>query len=235
MAELYNVYCDESCHLENDGQRAMVLGALWCRNDKRKEIAFRLKEIKRKHSLPHKFESKWTKVSPGKVEFYKDFIDYFFDDDDLYFRAIIVPDKTVLDHETFKQDHDEWYYKMYFDMLKVIFSPNEAYRIFIDIKDTLGQSKLKKLHDVLCKNQYDFSRNIIKDVKITRTNENVLMELADLLIGAISYANRELETSKAKLELVDRIKKRSGYTLRDTTLYREKKVNILKWRATETF
>ena len=30
MSTTYNVYCDESCHLENDGQKAMVLGAIWC-------------------------------------------------------------------------------------------------------------------------------------------------------------------------------------------------------------
>jgi hypothetical protein len=23
MSQVFNVYCDESCHLENDGQRAM--------------------------------------------------------------------------------------------------------------------------------------------------------------------------------------------------------------------
>lgn len=27
MGETYNIYCDESCHLENDRQQAMVLGA----------------------------------------------------------------------------------------------------------------------------------------------------------------------------------------------------------------
>ena len=30
MGDTYNIYCDESCHLRNDGQKAMVLGALWC-------------------------------------------------------------------------------------------------------------------------------------------------------------------------------------------------------------
>ena len=30
MSELIHVYCDESCHLENDQMRAMVLGAVWC-------------------------------------------------------------------------------------------------------------------------------------------------------------------------------------------------------------
>ena len=30
MAEIFNVYCDESCHLEHDRQKVMVLGAIWC-------------------------------------------------------------------------------------------------------------------------------------------------------------------------------------------------------------
>lgn len=29
MRETFNIYCDESCHLERDGQPNMVLGALW--------------------------------------------------------------------------------------------------------------------------------------------------------------------------------------------------------------
>jgi len=29
MTEHIHIYCDESCHLENDHMRSMVLGALW--------------------------------------------------------------------------------------------------------------------------------------------------------------------------------------------------------------
>jgi hypothetical protein len=35
MNKTYNIYCDESCHLENDKQEVMVLGAVW-RKDKKK-------------------------------------------------------------------------------------------------------------------------------------------------------------------------------------------------------
>lgn len=34
---LYNVYCDETCHLENDGINVMVLGAVWCPQSRLKE------------------------------------------------------------------------------------------------------------------------------------------------------------------------------------------------------
>ncbi|MBU4011704.1 MAG: DUF3800 domain-containing protein [Proteobacteria bacterium] len=48
MSQVFNIYCDESCHLENDGQTAMVLCAVWCPLDKTREIAVRLREIKKK-------------------------------------------------------------------------------------------------------------------------------------------------------------------------------------------
>ena len=58
----YNIYCDESCHLQNDHSKVMVLGAIWCLKEKRKEISIRLQEIKVKHGLAANFEVKWNKV-----------------------------------------------------------------------------------------------------------------------------------------------------------------------------
>ena len=39
MTEIYNVYYDESCHLEHDRQKAMVLGAVWCPLERAGEVA----------------------------------------------------------------------------------------------------------------------------------------------------------------------------------------------------
>ena len=231
MTRVFNVYCDESCHLENDRQKAMVLGAVWCPLEKTREIAVRIREMKARHDLPPELEIKWVKVSPAKVQFYLDIIDYFFDDDDLHFRALIVPDKSQLRHEDFKQTHDEWYYKMYFDMLKVILYPDARYRIYLDYKDTRGATKVAKLYEVLCNNMYDFSRQIIERLQIVRSHEAEILQMADVLIGAVSYANRDLTTSSAKLALVQRVRERSGYSLIRTTLFREDKVNLFVWHA----
>jgi len=233
MTRVFNVYCDESCHLENDRQQTMVLGAVWCPLEKTREIAVRIREMKARHGLSPQSEIKWVKVSPAKVQFYMDIIDYFFDDDNLHFRALIVPDKSQLRHEDFKQTHDEWYYKMYFDMLKVILYPDARYRIYLDYKDTQGATKVKKLHEVLCNNMYDFSRRIIERVQLVRSHEVEILQLADLLIGTVSYVNRGLSTSTAKLRLVDRMRARSGYKLTQTTLLRENKVNLFRWHASE--
>lgn len=234
MPTIYNIYCDESCHLENDKQKAMVLGAVWCRADRVKEIAIRIREIKAKHSLSPAFEIKWTKISSAKIEFYLDLVDYFFDDHDVNFRALIVPDKDRLSHDKIiGQTHDIWYYKMYFDLLKVLLSPHEKYRIYIDIKDTNSSEKVFQLHEVLANNLYDFSRTIVEKVQQIRSHESELLQLADLLIGAVSYISRELESSTGKMQVIERIRKRSGYSLTRSTLLKEEKFNLFKWRAKE--
>ena len=82
MSQVFNIYCDESNHLENDHRAVMVLGAVWCPLEKSREIAVHIREIKQKHGIKPDFEVKWTKVSPAKKQFYLDLVDYFFDERD---------------------------------------------------------------------------------------------------------------------------------------------------------
>jgi hypothetical protein len=229
MSISYNVYCDESCYLENDKQAVMVLAAVWCPTEKAREIAVRLREIKQRHGLSPSFEMKWSKVSPAKLHFYLDIVDYFFDTGDLHFRGLIA-DKAGLRHADFNQDHDSWYYKMYFLALQNIFQPNNTYRIYIDVKDTRGGEKLRTLEDVLCNNMYDFRREVLQRVQGVHSHEVEQVQLADVLAGVVSYANRNLDSSSAKNTLVQRVRVRSGYSLLKTTLLREEKFNIFHWQ-----
>lgn len=231
MSQTINIYCDESCHLENDGQQVMTLGALACPADKRKEICVRLREIKTRHGIPSATEVKWGKVSPAKLDFYLQWVDYFFDDDDLTFRGVIIPDKQSLDHNLFQQTHDGWYYKMLFTLLKVLLSPQNRHRIYIDYKDSLSGQKATELHRVLCNSSYDFDRRIIERVQPVPSHESELLQLCDLLIGAVGYHNRRISTSEAKLTLVNRIKQRSGLSLERNTLLAATKINLLRWRG----
>lgn len=230
---IYNIYCDESCHLEHDHQPVMVLGAVWCPSEKTREISATIREIKKAHGLSPTLEIKWTKVSPAKEAFYLDLVQFFFDTEFLHFRALVIADKTKLQHGLYGQDHDTWYYKMYFDMLKVILEPDARYRIYLDIKDTCSTQKIAKLHDVLCNNMYDFQRQIIERVQTVRSYEVELLQLADLLIGVISYVNRGLSGNAAKVALVNKMRERSNYNLLQTNLLRENKVNLFVWHASE--
>ena len=48
---LYNVYCDETCHLEHDGINVMVLGAVWCPQSKLKEINQRINSFRNGYTI----------------------------------------------------------------------------------------------------------------------------------------------------------------------------------------
>ncbi|MCK5000283.1 MAG: DUF3800 domain-containing protein [Anaerohalosphaera sp.] len=234
MSQMYNIYCDESCHLENDGQRAMVLGAIWASTEMTRKISLDIKHIKERHKLSHQLEIKWTKVSNSKYEFYHDLVEYFFSNTCLHFRALIVPDKSVLNHDKFPgQDHDLFYYKMYFQMLHPILRPDSKYRIYIDIKDTLGISKQLKLHEVLCNKEKDFQRNIIERVQQIRSHESAILQLTDLLIGAVSYVNRGCAGNAGKERLVKYIQDRTNYNLTSSTFLRENKFNLFCWQGQE--
>ena len=202
MTMTYNIYCDESCHLEHDGIKPMLLGCVWCPESEKNEIFKRLRDIKVRNGLKPTCELKWNAVSESKLAYYLDVLDYFFDNSNLHFRVLVVPDKTVLRHGEFGQTHDMFYYKMYFDLLKTILVPQNEYNIFIDIKDTRGEKKVEKL-----------------------------VELADFLTGAIGYVHRGLTTSKAKLQLIEKLREKSRYSLTKSTLVKEDKVNIFIWKG----
>jgi len=233
MPTIYNIYCDESCHLEHDHIPVMVLGAVWCMKNSVREVSEMIRELKSKHNLSKGFEIKWTKVSPSKLSFYEEIIAYFFAEPRLHFRGLIIPDKGKLNHAAFMQNHDEWYYKMFFVLIKQILTPQDRYRIYLDIKDTRSQQKVNMLHDVLCNNIYDFDKSIIEKIQHVRSHEVEILQLTDLLIGLLGYLHRGLQTSGAKMKLIESAKAISGLNLAHTTLPREDKMNLLIWNPKE--
>jgi len=108
-----------------------------------------------------------------------DLIDYFFDDDDIVFRGLVITDKDTLNHSTFGQTYNEWYYKMYWQLLSII-DPEYGYNFYIDIKDTNGGERIKKLEEILANSLYDFNHKIIKRVQLIRSHEVEIMQLTDI-------------------------------------------------------
>lgn len=233
MKRLYDIYCDESCHLRNgrDKDFVMVIGGISCLDHKKKEVFDKIRKIKEEYDIYRNTEIKWNKVSPAKIEYYKALVNYFFDNEDLAFRAIIV-NKHDLNLDTLGMTIDEFYYRAYFLMLSRFFSPGNEYFIYIDIKDTRSQDKVERLHDTLCNSRFDFDHRIIKRVQQIQSHDVELMGLTDLLIGALSYVNKGCTAgSYAKAELIDVIKTRSGFSLMSSTLPLEPKFNILVWHG----
>ncbi len=226
--EKFNIYCDESCHLENDHINIMVLGSIKCNLSDKRIIVKDIRKLKEKYNMNPFCEMKWKKISNNKIQFYKELINYFFDNDLLSFRAVLV-DKEKLNHQKFGQTHDTFYYKVYYQLLSRVIVPNHENYIYLDIKDTKSAKKEKKLKECLANDIYDFNLEHIKNVQAINSKESELLQLADILIGAIAYNNRyvSLENrSKAKIEIINLIKQRSSYNLNRSTLLSEEKFNL---------
>ncbi|TMN20811.1 DUF3800 domain-containing protein [Lentibacillus cibarius] len=226
------IYCDESCHLENDLSNVMVLGGILVPELTKQAVFADIRKIKEKHDLSSWFEIKWTKVSQSKLNFYNELVEYFFNNQYLSFRGIIMKGKNQLDHERYGNTYDQWYYKMYYYLLDPIIFPEENYRVFIDIKDTNGGKKVNKLHEVLSNSKYDFSQEVIKDINQIHSHESEIMQLCDLFIGALSYYHRGFYLSgknKGKQALISNIIKWTDRNLNENTPVREEKFNLFNW------
>lgn len=228
-SKLFNIYCDESCHLEKDGNDIMVLGCVSCEISQVKKVNQDIRRFKEKHGLSADLEVKWSKVGPGKLDFYLNLIDYFFDNRYINFRAVIASGKHYLSHEDFNQTHDDWYYKMYFYLLREVIDVQKQYRIFVDIKDTRSAEKIRNLKDVLNYSLYKFYDEVIIDIQSVRSHEVGIIQLTDLFIGALSYLNRNLTSNDAKLTLIKRIQDCTGFNLKTSTSKWEDKLNIFVW------
>lgn len=215
----YKIFCDESCHLQYDGYDIMVLGALECPSTEYKQIKNDIKSIKDKFHT--NYELKWTKVSASRAFMYKELIDYFFDSN-MRYRAVVVKNKTKLDHTGYQQNHSIFYYKTYYLVLKYLMAPQNHYKIYFDKKDTRGKEALEKLYEVF---------NNIKDLPTPfmqhiQAQESQQLQLTDLFTGAVSYKNRDLYQSRIKQDIVRYIEQKSSIRLDMTSPLRCDKFNI---------
>lgn len=208
----------------------MGIGAVWLSKAKVRHLSLELRDIKRRHRAAG--ELKWTKVSASRSAFYSELVDWFFRQDGLNFRCIIVPDKTKLNHEKYNQgSHDDFYYKMYFSMLSKVLSPDMVHEIYIDIKDTRSNLKVSHLRDVLCNNVYDFTGEMISKIQHVRSHEIELMQLADFLLGAVVYANRGLTGNSAKRMVAEKIEEHRKRKLTVSSPLFNRKFNVFVWGA----
>lgn len=213
MKKTFNIYCDESCHLENDHKPFMFLGYVSCAYPQVKTHSERINDIKRRHNFYA--EIKWNKVNKTKLKFYIELIDYFFSTD-LRFRAIGV-DKSKVRPDAFGKSYDDHYYTMYYCLLNHSLNFQYTYNVYLDIKDTLSASKVEKLKNIL-----NVKFGVFRNVQNIVSKESLLLQLADLILGAISYNKNDNEKkSDAKRILLDRIKKHCNVDLGEMN-YNEK-------------
>lgn len=148
---------------------------------------------------------------------------------------LLAKDKSNLNHEKYNQgSHDLWYYKAYFYLLDAMIGYSEEYRIFIDIKDTCGGTKVKKLQEVLCNNKYDFKHEVIRDIQQIKSNESEILQLTDLIMGAIGFYHNDHysnpHSSQAKKAIVNKLFEKYKTSIIRGTYRGTSKMDIFLWK-----
>ncbi len=212
MSKTFNIYCDESTHMMHDGHPYMLLSYTSIAYPQIRMAKAAIKAIKEKHNYTE--ELKWTNVHQATYKVYADLIDWFFMND-LEFRAIII-DKSEIDESRKDYTYNDFYYKMYYQLLHQKVNFENTYNVYLDIKDTCSSAKLARLKKIMENN------SSIRTLQFIRSHESVFVQLADVLMGAINY-NLRLEkgdvqgTMKAKLNLIEKIKKHSDISFNSST------------------
>ncbi len=228
---VFDIYCDESrqdllVRKESITQhnRFVCIGGLMVPREQRKILKEKIINLKVKHSVFG--ELKWGNVSNNKMEFYLELIDLFFEHEEVTFRTVVI-DATEIDNEVFNQnDHELGYYKFYYQLLAHWIECDDTYCVFTDFKTNKDRNRLNELKNI-CNKIYH--KDNLAVVQAINSKESLLLQLQNVIMGAIGYKFNfgESGTAKAKIEVVKRIEYKLGQPLSPTDKV-AKKVNIFK-------
>ncbi len=101
---------------------------------------------------------------------------------------------------------------MYYYLLNHNLNSLYNYNVYLDIKDTLSAFKVNKLKDIL-----NTKFGVFRNIQNIRSHESLLLQLTDLIMGAISYYHNDTQKANpAKMKLIAKIKHHSGSSLEKT-------------------
>ncbi len=208
----------------------MLIGGLWIPQQCEMELRESLSKARQKFNMTAEF--KWTKVSQSKLEGYYEWVDCFFRSKMIGFRSIVI-DTSLLDYRAFhKNDQELGFYKFYYQLVSRNIKPESLYWLYTDERNNRKKNRLEVLKIVT--NRYWMKlANVepLRSVEPRRSHEEDLLQLADVLLGALGYSWNASKESPAKLALIVHIQKRLGwYTLRQSTSPSSTRFNVWEWR-----
>jgi len=223
----FSLYCDES---NIQSARFMLIGGLWI--PQRTEFSLRehLTNVRRVFNMTAEF--KWTKVSQSKLPAYTAWLDCFFGNKDVGFRCIVI-DTKLLDYRAFhKGDHELGFYKFYYQLVSRNIQPENLYWLYTDERTNRKKNRLEVLKIVT--NRYWMKQSgaePLRGVEPRRSHDEDLLQLTDVLLGALGYTWNESTESPAKLSLIAHIRKRLGWpSLKQSTSPSATRFNVWQWR-----
>jgi hypothetical protein len=227
---LMHVYADES---RQQGERFMLIGGLWMPADVTAIVRQEIARVRAEERLTA--EMKWKKVSLAKLNAYARFVEVFFSQPRVSFKCIVI-DVTQLDYRTFAGGDDELgFYKFYFQLLSRKLALGNDYLVFTDGRHNRKRYRLDVLR--ICTNRWwaeycgERDREPVRAIAARSSKDEDLIQLADVLLGAVGYVWNGYQSSEAKLGLIRYMENRLGAgSLGQPTLPSQQKFNIWHWQ-----
>ncbi len=142
-------------------------------------------------------EASGSAVSPSKLGMYTDLVEFFFQEPVLQFSALVIPDKSILDYSLYIQTHDDWYYRMYYEMFIQEYGKKKKPMRFTSTSRTRARQKGRQSYCgrySACR-MGDPTLQTVKRIQIVRSHEVQIVQLVDVMLGAIAYYARGLSSS----------------------------------------
>ena len=223
------VYCDESrqeffARAGASLDAYTLIGSLWIDSENRKEYIQQIKGLRKRHNYNHEF--KWTKVGLKNLGFFTELVQMFFKAPDMKFRCIVLPAKDLSAVRFHESDNELMFYKFYYQVLHHWILDGNNYRIYLDLKTNRSKNRLRVLHKCLS------NANLLADIKLVQalpSREVELIQLVDVLVGAVGYRFHNLGGSKAKLLVQNEIERHLKHPIIPTHR-NEPKFNIFLFR-----
>ena len=200
-ASTINIYCDESRHTSNPKDAFFVIGGIACPRDYKREVVRQIHALKGKYKTQGEFG--WKRLSPNRQDFYWAVLDKFVMDPHLSFRCLVA-NRNILDHDQYNQGDEELgFYKLYYQMLVHWLKPQNSYYIYLDWQQNRIQHRFSTLRDILRKKLS--GRAKIMSLEPVASKQLPLIEMTDLLIGAVGYQWNEINTSAIKVRFCEKL------------------------------
>ena len=222
----FEVYCDESrpdlLSSHNPQANYMVLGSLWLRAEDRNSYKEEIHVLRDKHRVGGEF--KWQRVSPSRLSFYTDLMDFFWSKgEDLRFRCVAVDHNKVDLVHYHHSDQELGFYKFYYQMLHHWIRDFNEYVIFCDFKTNRRRDRLRVLQR--CLNYSNLSAKV-GAVQAVRSKEAVLLQLCDVLTGAVAAKlNGSSQGQSARWRIWHELEGKVGKSISHTSR-EERKFNV---------
>lgn len=245
------IYCDES---RQTGSKYKLVSGIWI--DSQYGWPFVkdfFKICEDKYQIPPPGNMKWSKV-PNKIDgkyysLYEELIDLYFKYNNagkMFFKVIIADESyNMADQYYHDNDYEKGFYKLYYYLILHTLRRGEKYHIRIASRDPCRKvnrltemDRLQDLHKCLNngfrkKMRYNYNENIVLSVEARPAKSRLLIQLTDILMGAVGYQwceeHKKTCARQSKVELSYYIaEKLNRDNLIFTTDWNDTRFNIFK-------